>query len=388
MECGYARVSCRPRTFLVRPARRTSRSIPVQVTFPRRFVALLAALFAWITASMAYAVEGAGPVEVGTAPIVSHPTPFGEVTYTPGRGLALGDTGLLLGGYGNLVVSRNEGAPATLDFQDASLFVLWRLTQRLHVFSELEFEHVVEIDTEGDLGSPNERFTVERLYADYTVADAFAVRGGTFLTPVGRWNLLHAPPLVWTTSRPLITDHPFDPNGTGAMVHGSFFPDAGVLSYTLYGQFAGLPEGNPDFRPVDHAAGARLEFAPLSNLSLGASYRGAEHRNGWSQLGGLDGLWQWSWFEVQGEALVERGTPGATQWGLYLQGAVELVSRLYLVERYEHYDGPRGAPADLIASGLLYRLFSNTVLKTEYLAAAARAPYGSPGFKASAAVLF
>jgi len=334
------------------------------------------------------AVEGTGPIEVGTEPIFTYPSPIGEVSYTPGRGLAVGDTGLRIGGYTNLTLTRNEGAPLTLNLEDVSFLIFWRLSSRLHVFSELEIENVFELDHNGHAGNPHDRFTVERLYADYTVADALTVRGGTFLTPVGRWNLLHAAPLVWTTSRPLTTDRPFDPNGTGAMLYGSFFPAAGLLSYTLYGQFADLPEGNPDFEPASHAAGARFEYAPRSNLSLGASYRGAENHGEWSQLGGLDGLWQWSWFEVQGEAIMEEGPARDTQWGFYLQAAVELLPRLYLVERFELYDGPHAPPVELVASGLLYRVFSNTVLKAEYLAAGQRSRYGNPGFKASAAVLF
>jgi len=346
-------------------------------------IALLASM-----AARAAAVEGTGPIEVGTEPIFSHPSRIGDITYTPGRGLQVGDTGLNLGGYTDLVVTRNEGQDAKFTLQDLSFLILWRLTQRLHVFSELEIENVFEIDDDGHAGNPNDRFTVERLYADYNVADAFSFRGGTFLTPVGRWNLLHAAPLVWTTSRPLVTERPFDPSATGAMVYGSFFPAAGLVSYTLYGQFAGLPEGNPDFEPADYGAGARFEFAPISNLSLGASYRGAQKHGRWSQLGGLDGLWQWSWFEVQGEAVVETGRPGAQQWGFYLQAAVELLPRLYWVERFEHYDGPKPGNANLVASGLLFRVLSNTVLKTEYLAQGSNSPYGDPGFKASLAVLF
>jgi hypothetical protein len=58
------------------------------------------------------------------------------------------------------------------------------------------------------------------------------------------------------------------------------------------------------------------------------------------------------------------------------------------VERFEHYDGPKPGAANLVASGLLFRLLSNTVLKSEYLAQGSNSPYGDPGFKASLAILF
>jgi hypothetical protein len=43
---------------------------------------------------------------------------------------------------------------------------------------------------------------VERLYLDYLHSDALATRLGKHLTPIGRWNLRHADPLVWTATRP------------------------------------------------------------------------------------------------------------------------------------------------------------------------------------------
>ena len=93
-----------------------------------------------LAGSPAAAAEGTGPIEVGTEPIFTHPTFVGDVTYTPGRGLALGNTGLILGGYTNLTLTRNEGHDAKLNLQDLSVLILWRITQRLHVFSELEIE--------------------------------------------------------------------------------------------------------------------------------------------------------------------------------------------------------------------------------------------------------
>src|SRR5690242_11995738 len=92
----------------------------------------------------AAAFEGTGPIEGGTEPVLTHPTPIGDLSYTPGRGLQVGDTGLNLGGYTDLVVTRDEGEDAKLVLQDLSFLVLWRVTQRLHLYSELEIEDVFE----------------------------------------------------------------------------------------------------------------------------------------------------------------------------------------------------------------------------------------------------
>ena len=122
------------------------------------------------------------------ASVLSLPTHIGEVRYTPGRGLRVGDTGLTLGCYGALDLTRDDGGPATFTFEDLSLFFIWDPTKRLHLFSELD---VVEQD-EPDVA--RRTFQTERLYGDLAAFDWLNLRVGKFLTPVGRWNLIHARP--------------------------------------------------------------------------------------------------------------------------------------------------------------------------------------------------
>jgi len=329
-----------------------------------------------------------GPLDVGAARTRTYPSPIGDVRYTPGRGVALGSTGLHLGGYASLDVMRGEGDPAEVSPEGISLLVLWQLAPRLQLFSELEVENAFRIDDEGHVDSPHDRFSVERLYADVGLADALTFRAGTFLTPVGRWNLVHAAPLVWTTSRPLTTTRPFDPRSTGLMAYGSFFPDVGRIAYSAYAQLADPPDGNPRFEPAEHAVGGRIVWTPDEAWSAGASVQSSERARGWRHLGGLDFLWHRGRFEVQGEGIVQDGGGRPATWGLYLQTAIELTARLYFVERIEHFAAPRGPEVNLVASGLLLRALSNTVVKLEYLAADTAAPNAEPGFKASVAILF
>src|SRR5207244_8441115 len=121
-----------------------------------------------------------------------------------------------------------------------SLFFIWDPTKRLHLFSELD---VVEQD---EPSAPRRTFQTERLYGDLAALDWLNLRVGKFLTPVGRWNLIHARPLVWTTSRPLVTELPFDRFTTGAMLFGSRFPGTGTLTYSLYGQFTDQFDAEPE----------------------------------------------------------------------------------------------------------------------------------------------
>ncbi|MFX6815264.1 hypothetical protein ABTH42_18965, partial [Acinetobacter baumannii] len=76
---------------------------------------------------------------------------------------------------------------------------------------------------------------LERIYVDWAQADELKFRFGKFLTPVGRWNLIHAQPLVWTTSRPLTTEAAFPTNATGGMVFGTLSSIGQGLDYSVYG---------------------------------------------------------------------------------------------------------------------------------------------------------
>jgi hypothetical protein len=331
----------------------------------------------------------AGLADDADEPLLRLPSPVGDLTYTPGRGAHLGGTGVTLGGYANVDVTRDEGGPGLLSVDDLSLFVGWAPTPRLHLLSELEIEDALEVDDHGRGGIDEAHFTAERLYADAIVSDALVLRIGKFLTPVGRWNVIHAQPLVWTTSRPLATTMPFDPHTTGAMLWGTLPAGRGTVGYTLYGQATDQLDPSSEPTTQDRAGGARFEYGTGSGWSVGASYLAFTENERWHQLGGLDGFWRRRRFELLGEFIYEEVERGAGhQWGLYVQPVVELLPKIYLVLRYEHYDQPSGPTVDLGVGGLAWRPFPYLVLKAEYLTSHERAAESPPGFKSSVALLF
>lgn len=325
---------------------------------------------------------------VSDEPACTLASPIGPLAYTPGRGLRLGHMPITLGGYSNVNLVRNEGGPARLSLDDFSLFVIADPHPRLRLFSELEVEELLTLDSHGHGGTATANFVTERLFGDLTLSDQFVLRAGKFLTPVGRWNLIHVQPLVWTTSRPLVTFAPFDPHTTGAMLFGSLFPATGRVTYTLYGQF--LNQLDPASWPVEarRSAGGRLEYAVTGGPSVGASYLTFESGGDWQHLGGLDTLWRRDRVEVMGEAVY---SDAPRRWGLYLQPVVRLWSQLYVVGRYEHYgDQARDTPpaADLVVAGVAFKPVPYLILKGEYLFADHPVHDSPPGFKSSVAILF
>lgn len=329
------------------------------------------------------------PVEASEQPLASWSTPIGDLRYLPGRGLRVGDTGLTLGGYANLTLLRDEGQAARLSLENMSLFVIYEPIDRLRLFSELEYSDVFDIDDQGHVDSREESASVERLYVDVGVSDAVNLRAGIFLTPVGRWNVIHAAPLVWTTSRPLTTELPFDPNATGLMLSGALFPSAGTVTYSIYDQFAGPIEGNPDFDPADHSVGTRVQYDADRGWSVGSSYVAALRDGDWRHLGGVDALWSQRPLEIMSEAVFEAGEGGAPQWGFYVQPVLALSERLALVFRYEHYAPPGSPPqVNVMTLGFAFRLVSTAVLKTEYQVVDRHTEIAPAGFRASIAILF
>jgi len=331
------------------------------------------------------------PVEASEEPLFSWPTPVGALRYLPGRGLQVGDTGLTLGGYSDITLIRDEGEKARLSLDDVSLFVIFEPLPRLRFFTELEYSDIVDVDVddEGRVESRDESATVERLYLDVGVSDAVNLRAGIFLTPVGRWNVIHAEPLVWTTSRPLTTVLAFDPNVTGVMLSGSLFPSSGTVTYSLFDQFAGPIEGNPDFDPADHSLGSRVQYDADGGWSVGASYVAARREGDWRHLGGVDALWSRRPVEIMSEAIVEAGGGGAPQWGFYIQPVLAVSERMALVARYEHY-APAGSPpqVNIMTAGVAFRLLPTVVLKAEYQVVDRHTDVAPAGFRSSIAILF
>jgi hypothetical protein len=356
-----------------------------------RTALVLLAAWACLAASVPRALADEPDDEVADLSALSFPSPVGPMRYVPGRGLHIGDTGLTIGGFSTLSFTHDEGGPTRLALDDLSFLIAWNLLPRVRFFSELEVDNLVEVQSSGRSGA-DARFDAERVYVDLALSDQINLRVGKFLTPVGRWNTIHAEPLVWTTSRPLTTEMGFDQHTTGAMLFGSWFPGSGVVNYSIYGQFVNqLKRKTSDLDPADRSAGARLEYSTTSReLSLGLSYYASTQNDEWQNLFGADGLWRHGPLELWGELIAtgSRG-PDEPEWGFFLQSALQVVGPLFLVTRYEHFDQRQPEPqVNLIDLGVAYKPLPFIVLKAEYLIADHRAEAEPPGFKSSLAVLF
>jgi len=325
--------------------------------------------------------------EVGLDPMARH--------YELGQGLVLGDSGFTLGGYAVASTGDTVGEPGWRTALDAlSGFVWWDGGGRWHFFSELELEDAL-IAERGDITVDEAYLSLERFYLDYTRSDALKFRLGKFLTPVGRWNLVHAAPLVWTTSRPLVTEQTFPTNATGAMVYGVLPWPGDGLEYSLYASPGEELFPNPDLDTFEEAYGGHLTYPLWPELSVGLSFVDFEQRSATDErrkLYGLDFHWAKERYEFSGEfayRLTDLTNGRRDEQGGYLQFVAPLAQRLFAVARVESFrDSDAGRDLHLYLGGINYRPRPGLALKAEYSRATDNDIGARDGLLASIAVLF
>jgi hypothetical protein len=334
-------------------------------------------------------------------------SPWAHQPYQLGQGLRFPQQGLDVGGYLSLQYESLRHQESAFSVHDLSLFLNKRIGARWNLFSELEVGDALTVSDDGHVAH-NQEFDVERLYADYRFGPMVTVRFGKFLTPVGRWNMVHADPLVWTVSRPLTATAAFSRHAVGAMVYGSV-PAAGHdLDYWAFvDDTAGLDPLQSEetafeiagssvtlTNNFDRAAGGRLLYHFIGDsLSVGASYLYFEMSEPQhdKNLLGMDFYWDSRYVTLSGEAIYRTSASWShsDERGGYLQAVVPLPRHLYLVGRHERYrTDVLAADPRLNTLGLTYRPRPPLSFKVEYRSGIHNAAVAPDGWLGSVAVLF
>ncbi|WP_347989857.1 hypothetical protein [Methylomonas sp. AM2-LC] len=317
--------------------------------------------------------------------------------YQLGRGYALGDSGLSLGGYSSSHVEGLGKNPASFTLSSLSLFVSWDSGSKLRFFSETEAENILQVGGSQVLNGDSVNVHMERLYFDYLVADSLSLRVGKILTPVGQWNLIHVDPLVWTTSRPVATTHLFADYATGLMLQGTVTLGKRYLDYSVYSDYSSAldPTRIISESPVfDNAQGLRLRYHANDALQIGLSYAdyallgNASIRN---HLTGLDLAWTYAHFTLNSEIVYRNSTALSNQnnWEGYIQGVNPIVGNIYAIGRYEFFDRLNAQTLGQVGvMGLAYRPQAPLIFKLEYRTGVNNRQLAADGLFASFSVLF
>jgi len=192
--------------------------------------------------------------------------PAASKVYKQNRGLSVGGYGE--GHFTNLVSDQN-GGDATADLLRAILYVGYKFDKNIVLNTEIEIEHTNEV-------------SAEMVALDFLLNDAFNVRTGLLLAPVGLTNEMHEPTLFHGNDRPYV-EREVIPTTWREMGLGIFGTPVEGLDYKLYvmnglqgadftskGLRGGRQKG-AEAKANDWAVVANLNYEPLLGLNLGGS---------------------------------------------------------------------------------------------------------------------
>ncbi|MBI3323790.1 MAG: hypothetical protein HYZ92_00735 [Candidatus Omnitrophica bacterium] len=285
------------------------------------------------------------------------------------------------------------------------------------VSDQVKFATEIEIEDGGPQNNADDgEIKIEFATIDYLLVDAFNLRGGIVLSPLGKLNLVHDSPLQDLTERPLVDQFVIPTTLSEAAVgaFGSVYPtESAKVDYELYltNGFRGLTGESPGdvtFSRTNGLRGSRgsqnsdineepavvgrLAASPWLGWEVGAStHLGTYDTQGKNTLGiyALDTTYQYGPFELLAEgayAAIERaglakqlGVPD-DMYGYYLQGNYRFMpewlrqraSRIFrdestftFVNRWDwiNLDGNRSQRYTI---GLNFRPIEDTVFKTDF----------------------
>ena len=307
--------------------------------------------------------------------------------------------GFNLGGYssGGVTLHRDDDAEAAIN--EVSLLLTWNGDSRWSFFGELELEDPLSWSDERKFHTKESRLDLERLYLDYNFSEKANLRVGRFLTPNSRWNLLHASPLVWTSTRPLATYRLFPTATNGLMLHGSLPVSDYALDYMLFGEVVEDQEEDEYDLPFERVFGGRIALSKQWNIGISAlSFReknigalSGQDKN--YRMLGLDFVTHIGATELSGEGFARftsNGGDGGS--GAYLQTAVPLnglgLKDWFWLTRLETLQRPDEGSSERWLTGATWRVKPTHLLKLEFAGGSGNQPEAPRGFIASYAFFF
>ena len=114
-------------------------------------------------------------------------------------------------------------------------FIYARVSDRVHLASEIEFEHGGFVTGEDE--ATDGEIRVEFATIDFAVSEALNFRGGLILSPLGRLNEFHDAPMLDLTERPLVDRFiiPTTLSESGLGLYGTAYPsEQVVVNYEAY----------------------------------------------------------------------------------------------------------------------------------------------------------
>lgn len=299
-----------------------------------------------------------------------------------------------VGGFSSAGITLHRDAEAEAAINELSLLITWNNLDRLSFFSELEIERPLAWNDSERFSREEGKLDLERLYFDYNLTEKLNFRIGRFLTPNSRWNLLRAPPLVWTSSRPLATSRLFPIATNGITLHGTLPFGNKALEYKLFTELLEDQKQDNNELLFEHVRGAR--FSIKSDSDIGISLLSFSERDTFDGISGasyrmlgLDFVTKLNGTEISGEVfqrITSKGKEGGS--GAYIQTAVPIKDNWYWITRLESLNRPNEGSFERWLIGATLRVKPTQLLKFEFTGGSGDQPEAPRGFTASYALFF
>ncbi len=299
-----------------------------------------------------------------------------------------------LGGYSSAGITLHRDQETEAAINEISLILTWQNDSRLNFFGELELERPLAWNDSEKFSHRENHLDLERLYFDYNLSEKVNFRAGRFLTPNSRWNLLHAAPLVWTSSEPLTVSELFPEGTNGIMLYGALPLNNGALEYQVFGELLEDQEQEEDELKFEHVRGARISYKNQSELGLSLLSFSEKAINSASyRMVGLDFVTHIKEVEISGEAFQRFNTENKDGGsGAYLQTAVPLnsvgLNDWYWITRLETLQRPDESSTERWLFGATWRVKPTQLLKLEFTGGSKEQTESPRGFSASFALFF
>lgn len=175
-------------------------------------------------------------------------------------------------GYGELHYNAIESDVNDVDMHRMVIGLTYDFTDRIILDVEVDFEHSAQ------------EMELEFAHLDFLINDAFNIRAGAMLMPVGYLNEFHEPPLFYSVERPYVQKYliPTTWQEGGVGLFGEIMPGLRYRAYVVGGLDAsgftakdGIRKGRQkvaEAKAEDLAFVGRLEYAGLPGFLVGASY--------------------------------------------------------------------------------------------------------------------
>jgi len=295
-----------------------------------------------------------------------------------------------LGGYSSTGINFHSNGDVDVALNEISLILRWDNDARLSFFSELELEEPLSWNKNDRFVHDKGYFDLERLYFDYNLSTHLNVRAGRFLTPVSRWNLLHAAPLVWTSTRPLATNRLFPISTNGLMMFGAIPLNNQGLEYNVFFETLRDQHRDGDETLFDNVKGFHL--SRTGNTNIGVSFSTFTERIVNSprfKMIGIDFITHYQQIEISGEAFQrfnQDNNNGGS--GAYLQTVIPIKGQWFGIGRLETFQRPEEGSSDRWLIGTAWRVKPTQIFKMEIVGGDEERSQSPKGFLASFAILF